>query len=140
LGGGSGAGAARSGAKGETGSTREILVRGRRLLGSPVPGVTNKFVITEAEAWFLLLEEGETAPPPLAEVVQVVLGENFHDEDLDAKVDDGRVMLGYVREGGEVEVHTLLDEPSPAVRAKLREVFGREVEGMESDPAGGDAR
>lgn len=143
LGGGSGAGAARSGGEGKPGSAREILVQGRRLLSSPAPRVTNKFVITESEAWFLPLEEGEAAPPPLAKMLRAVFGDQFDDEDfveeLDAQLEDGRMLLGYVQKGGKVKVHPLMDAPSPSVRARLREVFGREVEEIGDDPAGGSA-
>lgn len=144
LSGGSGAGAARGGGEGEPGSAREILVQGRKLLSSPAPGATNKFVITEAEAWFLPLEEGETAPPALAEVLLAVFGGELGNEDfveeLDARLEDGRILLGYVLKGGKVEVHCFVSTPNPATHARLREVLGREVEEIGDDPIGGSAR
>ncbi len=125
------------------GAMREILVRGRRLSGGPKPGVTNKFVITEAEAWFLPLVEGEAAPPPLAEMLLAIFGEALEDEefvdDADARLEDGRLLLGYMREAGAIEIHSLLDAPGPAARARIREVFGREFGMVGDDPTGEDA-
>ncbi|MDP9477985.1 MAG: hypothetical protein M3R38_20270 [Actinomycetota bacterium] len=127
-----------------SGAAKEILVRGRRLLSGPTPGVTNKFVITEAEAWFLPLEKGEVAPPTLAEMLLAIFGEALEDEefvdDADARLEDGRLLLGYMREGGAIEIHSLLDAPDPAARARIREVFGREFGMVGDDPVGEDAR
>lgn len=115
-----------------------------RLQEAPIPCRENKFVITDTEVWFLPLEEGETDPPLLAEVLLAVFGDQLDDEafveELDARLEDGRMLLGYVLKCGSVEVHSLVDDPSPAVRARLRELFGREVEGIEDAPTGGSAR
>lgn len=125
------------------GAAREILVRGRRLLSGPTPGVANKFFVTEAEAWFLPLEEGEATPPPLAEMLLAVLDGDLEDEgfvdDADARLEDGRLLLGYVREGGAIEIHSLVTAPGPAARARIREVFGREFGMVGDGPVGEDA-
>jgi hypothetical protein len=127
-----------------SGAAKEILVRGRRLLSGPTPGVTNKFVVTEDEAWFLPLEKGEATPPPLAEMLLAIFGEALEDEefvdDADARLEDGSLLLGYMREGGAIEIHSLLDAPDPAARARIREVFGREFGMVGDDPVGEDAR
>ncbi len=106
--------------------------------------MTSKFVVTEAEAWFLPLEEGEATPTPLAEMLLAVLDGDLEDEefvdDADARLEDGRLLLGYVRESGEVEIHSLLDAPGPAARARIRDVFGREFGMVGDDPADEDAR
>ncbi len=121
-------------------AAREVLVRGRRLLSGPTPGVTNKFVITEAEAWFLPLEEGEATPPTLAEMLLAVLDGDLEDdgfvEEVDARLEDGRLLLGYVRESGEVEIHSLVGAPNSAMRARIRDVFGCEVGTIGNEPAG----
>ncbi len=126
-----------------SGAAREILVRGRGLLNGPTPGVTNKFVVTEAEAWFLPLEDN-TQAPTLYEMLVAIFGEALEDEEfsdeLDAQLEDGRLLLGYVRESGEVEIHSLLDAPGPAARARIRDVFGREFGMVGDDPADEDAR
>ena len=123
-------------------AAREIVVRGRRLLTGPTAGVTNKFVITEAEAWFLPFEDN-TQAPRLCEMLVAVLGKAFDNEEfsdeLDARLEDGRLLLGYVRESGEVEIHSLVSAPGPAARARIREVFGREFGSVGDDPAGEDA-
>ncbi len=124
------------------GAAREVLVRGRKLLSGPTPGVTNKFVITEAEAWFLPLGEGEATPPTLAEMLLAVLDGDLEDdgfvEEVDARLEDGRLLLGYMRETGEVEIHSLVAAPNPAARARIRDVFGPEVGRIGDDPAGKD--
>ncbi len=125
-----------------SGAAREILVRGRGLLNGPTPGVTNKFVVTEAEAWFLPLEDN-TQAPTLYEMLVAIFGEALEDEkfvdDADARLEDGRLLLGYMRESGAIEIHSLLDAPGPAARARIREVFGREFGMVGDDPVDEDA-
>ncbi len=122
---------------------KERWIEGQRLRREPIAGRHNKFVINEDGAWFLPFEEGEVVPT-FAELLLAIFGEKLEDEgfveDADARLEDGRLLLGYLRESGEVEIHSLLAAPSPAVRAKLREVLGSEVGRIGDDPADGGAR
>ncbi|MDP9439216.1 MAG: hypothetical protein M3P49_10795 [Actinomycetota bacterium] len=113
-------------------------VGGLRLHKEPVVGGQNKFVITEDEAWFLPFEDN-TQAPRLYEMLMAIFGEALDDEEfsdeLDARLEDGSLLLGYVREGGAIEIHSLLDAPGPAAHARIREVFGREFGMVGDDPA-----
>ncbi len=106
---------------------KELRVRGLRLHEEPVAGRHNKFVITEEGAWFLPFEDHANTPP-LAEIIVGVLRIDPSDEEVvaevDARLQDGRVRLGYVSgEGRNISVHSLPDSHD-VVRRKLTEVFG----------------
>src|SRR5215213_8949307 len=105
---------------------RERSIGEHRLHEHPVPGRKNKFVITEGEAWFLPFEDN-TSVPSLGEILAEVLGIDLSDEEAvaeaDAKLEDGRVLLGYVSaDGRDVSVHSLPDPQNMTVRRRLAEV------------------
>lgn len=108
----------------------------------PKRNATNKFVITESGAWFVPVEEGV---PSLAEMLREIFGESLDAGEfaakLDEKLEDGRVILGYVRKSGEVEIHSPLFVPHPKALRRLKEVFGDvRVEGMGWTASTGAAR
>lgn len=96
-----------------------------------MPGRKNKFVITGDEAWFLAFEDGSSVPS-LVEILVRVLGVDLADEGVvsgvDAKLEDGRILLGYVSEDGkDVSVHSLPERQGLPVRRRLTEVFGTKI-------------
>ncbi len=75
--------------------------------------------------------EDNTSAPPLVEILVQVLRIDLADEEVDARLEDGRILLGYYasREGRDISVHSLPeshDVPVP-VRKRLKEVFGTEL-------------
>lgn len=86
----------------------------------------SKFVITGEEAWFVTVCRGGDAPR-LGEMLLVVTGVDLSDDaavrEVDEKLEDGEVLLGYVS-GKVVEIHSSLAAPYPSVLARLKEVFG----------------
>lgn len=108
----------------------------------PERNAPNKFVVAEREAWFMPVEEGV---PSLAEMLRAIFGKKLDDgafaAKLDEKLEDGRVILGYVRVYGEVEVHSPLFAPQPRALRRLKEVFGDvRVEGMGWTASTGEKR
>ena len=106
----------------------EHLISMHRLHEVPLPGKENKFVITETEAWFVPFEDNSSAPL-LAEILVLVLHIDLADEEavaeVGAKLEDGRILLGYISgEGRDISVHLLPGSHDVAVRSRLREVFG----------------
>lgn len=94
----------------------------------------SKFVVTEREAWFIPVE-GNGRKPTLAEMLRAIFGGKLDDAEFiaraDGLLDDGRMILGYQRKGGEVEIHSPLFVPYPSALRRLKEVFGDvEVVGM----------
>lgn len=45
-------------------------------------------------------------------------------ERADTMLEDGRMILGYVRKSGEIEIHSPLFVPYPSALRRLKEVFG----------------
>jgi hypothetical protein len=94
----------------------------------------SKFVVTEREAWFVSVE-GDGKTPTLAEMLRAIFGGKINDGEFvtraDGMLDDGRMILGYQRKGGKVEIHSPLFVPYPSALRRLKEVFGDvEVVGM----------
>lgn len=101
---------------------------GRYVMRSePDRNTVNKFVVTEREAWFLPVE-GEDMVPTLAEMLGAIFGEKLNNGEFAARADemlgDGRLLLWYMRESGEVEIHSPLFVPHPSALRRLKEVFG----------------
>lgn len=110
----------------------------------PERGAINKFVVTEKEAWFLPVED-DKGEPALAEMIRAVFGEKLDDEGFvtlaDEMLNDGRILLGYTRESGEVEIHSPLFVPYPSALRRLKEVYGDvKVVGMGWTASTGDKR
>lgn len=106
----------------------EHAINGHKLYRAPLAGRENKFVITENEAWFLAYEDNANAPR-LSEILAWMLRINLSDgeavAEVDTKLEDGRILLGYVsREGNEVSVHLPPDSRDASVYRRLEEVFG----------------
>ncbi len=106
----------------------EQMVGGHKLREVPFPGRKTKFMITDDEAWFLAFED-DASVPPLVEILVRVLGIDLADEgvvsEVDAKLEDGRILLGYVSEDGkDVFVRSLPDPHDVPVRRRLAEAFG----------------
>lgn len=93
----------------------------------PERGAINKFVATEREAWFVSVED-DGRKPALAEMLRAIFGDKLDDEGFieraDTMLEDGRMILGYVRKSGEVEIHSPLFVPYPSALRRLKEVFG----------------
>lgn len=110
---------------------REHSVVIHRLQEVPIPGRQNKFVITENEVWFLPIEDNVSATL-LAEILVQVLRIDLSDEEavaeVDAKLEDGRILLGYVsREGRGIFAHSLPGSHNVSARRRLKEIFGTEL-------------
>ncbi len=105
----------------------EKSVGGHVMREEPERGAINKFVVTEREAWFLPVED-DGRKPTLAEMLRSIFGDKLDDEGFieraDAMLEDGRMILGYVRKSGEVEIHSPLFVPYPSALRRLKEVFG----------------
>lgn len=93
----------------------------------PERGAISKFVATERGAWFLTVEE-DGKNPTLADMLRGIFGGKLDDGEFvaraDEMLDDGRILLGYVRKSGEVEIHSPLFVPYPSALRRLKEVFG----------------
>ncbi|MGH3088332.1 MAG: hypothetical protein ACRDSJ_13545 [Rubrobacteraceae bacterium] len=122
----------------------EKSVGGHVMHEVPERGAINKFVVTEKEAWFLPVED-DKGEPALAEMIRAVFGEKLDDEGFvtlaDEMLNDGRILLGYTRESGEVEIHSPLFVPYPSALRRLKEVYGDvKVVGMGWTASTGDKR
>ncbi len=109
----------------------ERTVGGHNLREVPFPGRKTKFMITDDEAWFLAFED-DASVPPLVEILVRVLDIDLADEgvvsEVDAKLEDGRILLGYVSEDGkDVSVRSLPERHDLPVRKRLTEVFGTKI-------------
>jgi hypothetical protein len=93
----------------------------------PDRSMTNKFVVTERGTWFLPVKEDDENPA-LVEMLRAIFGEKLDDgkfvPQADSMLEDGRILLGYVRKSGEVEIHSPLFVPYPSALRRLKEVFG----------------
>ncbi len=109
---------------------KELRVRGLRLHEEPIADRHNKFVINEEGDWFLPFEDHANTPP-LAEILIGVLRIDPSDEEgvaeVDARLQDERVLLGYVSgEVRNISVHSLPDSHD-VVRRRLMEVVGTKL-------------
>ncbi len=96
-----------------------------------MPGRKDKFVITDDEAWFLAFED-DLSVSPLVEILVRVFGIDLADEgvvsEVDAKLEDGRILLGYISEDGkDISVHSLPASHNVSVRRRLKEIFGTKL-------------
>ena len=97
------------------------------LHNKPVEDVENKFVITEERAYFLPCQDRAEAPPFIE-----ILGEIFDlvspkYEEVDRKLSEGRITLGYFDPSTkEIDVHLPL-EPNDYVQKRIYEVFSKEA-------------
>ncbi len=94
-----------------------------KLQDRPVSGQSNKFVVTEEEVYFFPIAHGD-AP----RFVDILAGAFDLDDSevvkrLDEKFDSGKLILGYLKAGGELDIHVPLEQ-SEYVEKRLNEVFG----------------
>ncbi|WP_119066696.1 hypothetical protein [Rubrobacter indicoceani] len=88
----------------------------------------SKFVITGAETWFVGLDgvEGVEAPS-LIEMLVAAAGVDISDraevEAFDGKLENGKVLLGYVSDRV-VEIHSPAAAPFPYVLRRVKDIFG----------------
>ena len=99
-----------------------------RIYKQPVEGYQNKFIITEAESYFVPYIDKDEAPRMIE-----ILGEIFDlddpkvHEEVDDKLPEGRIILGYYDPSNkEMDIHTPLDT-SEHVKKRLKEVYGSDV-------------
>lgn len=99
----------------------------------PVQGQKNKFVVTEEEAYFSPVASGEDAPSFVD-----ILAEAFDLRDpevvkrLDDKFDSGKLILGYLKADGGLDIHVPLEQ-SEYVNKRLQEVFDDERVAVSQD-------
>ena len=84
----------------------------------------NKFVITEERAYFLPCQDRSEAPQFIEVLGKIFDLDGPEYEEVDQKLSEGRIILGYYDPSSEViEVHLPL-EPNDYVQQKVNEVFG----------------
>ena len=94
------------------------------LHNKPVEDVENKFVITEERAYFLPCED-RTEVAQFIEILREIyyLDDSRVFEEVDGKIDLGRIILGYYDPSTqEIDVHVPL-EINEYVEKRLKEVF-----------------
>ncbi len=97
------------------------------LYDHPVPGQKNKLVVTEVEEYFVPCASDEDVPS-----FSDILAEVFDLEDpevvkaLDEKADSGKLILGYLKADGELDIHVPLEQ-NEYVEKRLQEVFEAEI-------------
>ena len=99
-----------------------------RIYKQPVEDYENKFIITEAESYFVPFVNKSEAPR-MIEILREIFDlddPKVHDE-VDDKLLEGRIILGYYDPSNkEIAIHTPLDT-SEYVEKRLKEVFSSDV-------------
>jgi hypothetical protein len=99
-----------------------------RIYKQPVEGYQNKFIITEAESYFVPYE-GKSDAPRIIEILGGIfdLEDATVHEEVDNKLLEGRMILGYYDPSSkEMDIHTPL-ETSDYIEKRLKEVFGEDT-------------
>jgi hypothetical protein len=89
----------------------------------PVSGQKNKFVVTEEEVYFFPVAHGDV--PRFVDILAEIfdLGNPEVEKALDEVLDSGKLILGYLKADGELDIHVPLEQ-SEYVEKRLEEVFG----------------
>ena len=93
------------------------------LQNQPVENIENKFVITEERVYFLPCQDRAETPQFIE-----ILGDTFNldgpeYEEVEEKLSEGRIILGYYDPSTEeIDVHLPL-EPNDYVQKRINEVF-----------------
>ena len=96
------------------------------LQNQPMNQVENKFVITEDRSYFLPCQDRAEAPQ-FIEILGVIINLDSPEyEEVDQKLSEGKIILGYYDPSKEIDVHLPL-EPNDYVQKRIYEVFGKEA-------------